>query len=125
MPRIPLNLVLLKGSTVKGYDIAGFERHHPVQTRANREALERMFLDGRLTPGPKIPLCILGHQVTRIYAYPPPFPIGARTSIGVYSYLGNVHFGATADHSSVPDVDAISTGMQRGFDRLLQQIPQP
>ncbi|MDG5485493.1 WS/DGAT/MGAT family O-acyltransferase [Mycolicibacterium gadium] len=75
-------------------------------------------------PGPKIPLYILGHQVTHIYAYPPPFPIGARTSIGVYSYLGNVHFGVTADHSSVPDVDAISTGMQRGFDQLLQQIPQ-
>ncbi|MDG5485492.1 NADPH:quinone oxidoreductase family protein [Mycolicibacterium gadium] len=50
VPRIPLNLVLLKGSTVKGYEIASFERHHPVQTRANREALERMLLDGRLTP---------------------------------------------------------------------------
>lgn len=74
-------------------------------------------------PGPKVPLYILGHQVTHIFAYPPPFPIGARTSIGVYSYLGNVHFGVTADDSTVPDVDAIAIGMQRGFDRLLQQIP--
>lgn len=50
VPRVPLNLVLLKGSTVTGYEIASFERHHPVQARANRDALEQMFLDGLLTP---------------------------------------------------------------------------
>jgi diacylglycerol O-acyltransferase / wax synthase len=74
-------------------------------------------------PGPKVPLYLLGRQVTHIYAYPPPFPIGARTAIGVYSYLGNVHFGVTADYSSVPDVDAITAGMQHGFDLLLNKIP--
>ncbi|TDK94327.1 wax ester/triacylglycerol synthase family O-acyltransferase [Mycobacterium paragordonae] len=74
-------------------------------------------------PGPKVPLYVLGRQVTHIWAYPPPFPVGARTAIGVYSYLGNVHFGVSADYSSVPDVDAIASGMQHGFDKLLNAIP--
>lgn len=75
-------------------------------------------------PGPRVPLYVLSRQVTHIYAYPPPFPVGARTAIGVYSYLGNVHFGVTADRSSVPDVDAITDGMQHGFDLLLDAIPR-
>lgn len=50
VPRIPLNLVLLKGSTVTGYEIASFERRQPEEANANRVALEQMFIDGRLTP---------------------------------------------------------------------------
>jgi WS/DGAT/MGAT family acyltransferase len=70
-------------------------------------------------PGPRVPLYMLGRTVTRIYAYPPPFPVGARTAIGVYSYGGNVQFGVTGDYSSVPDVDVICDGMQDGFTAIL------
>ncbi|MGI5271755.1 NADPH:quinone oxidoreductase family protein [Nonomuraea sp. CA-218870] len=50
IPRVPLNLVLLKGSTITGYEIGDFERHHPGQARANRDELEAMFVDGRVRP---------------------------------------------------------------------------
>ncbi|MFF0770333.1 NADPH:quinone oxidoreductase family protein [Nonomuraea wenchangensis] len=48
--RVPLNLVLLKGSIVTGYEIGDFERHHPDEAEANRRALESLLTDGRLKP---------------------------------------------------------------------------
>ncbi|MER7362558.1 NADPH:quinone oxidoreductase family protein [Nonomuraea wenchangensis] len=48
--RVPLNLVLLKGSTVTGYEIGDFERHHPDEAEANRRALEALLTDGTLKP---------------------------------------------------------------------------
>lgn len=50
IPRIPLNLVLLKGSTILGYEIVGFERHRAAEAESNRIALEQMILDGRVQP---------------------------------------------------------------------------
>ena len=50
VPRVKLNLVLLKGSTILGYEIADFERHNPDEARANRDSLEAMLVDGRLVP---------------------------------------------------------------------------
>ncbi|MFG1946248.1 NADPH:quinone oxidoreductase family protein [Nonomuraea sp. NPDC048826] len=50
IPRVPLNLVLLKGSTITGYEIGDFERHHREEAAANRDALEAMFVDGRVKP---------------------------------------------------------------------------
>ncbi|GAA4989103.1 NADPH:quinone oxidoreductase family protein [Yinghuangia aomiensis] len=50
VPRVPLNLVLLKGSTILGYEIGAFQRHHPAEAETNREALEAMLTDGRLKP---------------------------------------------------------------------------
>lgn len=48
--KVPLNLVLLKGSTICGYDIADFERHYPREAQANRVKLEQMLCDGRIKP---------------------------------------------------------------------------
>lgn len=50
IPRVPLNLVLLKGSSITGYEIGDFERHQPEQAAANRAALEEMLASGRLEP---------------------------------------------------------------------------
>jgi NADPH2:quinone reductase len=50
VPRIPLNLVLLKGCIVTGYEIAGFERRCPELATANRDALETLLATGRLIP---------------------------------------------------------------------------
>jgi NADPH2:quinone reductase len=50
IPKVPLNLVLLKGSLVTGYEIGDFERHQPDVAAANRDALEAMIADGRVTP---------------------------------------------------------------------------
>lgn len=50
IPKVPLNLVLLKGSNITGYEIADFERHQPEDAAANRIALEEMLATGKLTP---------------------------------------------------------------------------
>jgi NADPH:quinone reductase len=50
VPRAPLNLVLLKGSSIHGYEIVDFERHRPQEAEANRAALERMLSDGQVKP---------------------------------------------------------------------------
>lgn len=48
--RIPLNLPLLKGSTVTGYEIASFERREPERAATNRHALEELLASGRVIP---------------------------------------------------------------------------
>lgn len=48
--RIPLNLPLLKGSKVLGYEIASFEREESLAAHANRDALERLIASGRVRP---------------------------------------------------------------------------
>jgi NADPH2:quinone reductase len=50
IPRIPLNLVLLKGSIVTGYEILDFERRQPEQAATNRDELETMIADCRIVP---------------------------------------------------------------------------
>lgn len=48
--RIPLNLVLLKGSSIVGYEIADFERRESAEAARNRDDLEAMLVSGRLKP---------------------------------------------------------------------------
>jgi NADPH:quinone reductase len=50
VPKVPLNLVLLKGSEILGYEIADFERYRAAEAEANRTALEQMAVDGRFRP---------------------------------------------------------------------------
>ncbi|WP_019873674.1 wax ester/triacylglycerol synthase family O-acyltransferase [Sporichthya polymorpha] len=71
--------------------------------------------------GPTIPLYLLGRPLRRIANYAPPFPVGARSSITVYSYNGELVFGITTDRESLPDVDRIAAGIQRSMDELLER----
>jgi NADPH:quinone reductase len=48
--RVPLNLVLLKGSTILGYEILDFERKHPEEASRNRDALESLLASGAIDP---------------------------------------------------------------------------
>jgi NADPH2:quinone reductase len=50
IPRIPLNLVLLKGVVVKGYEIASFLRNEPDAAQRNRRELLGHLRTGRLRP---------------------------------------------------------------------------
>jgi NADPH2:quinone reductase len=50
VPKVALNLVLLKGSEILGYEIADFERYRAAEAAANRAALEQMAVDGRFRP---------------------------------------------------------------------------
>jgi NADPH:quinone reductase len=58
IPKIPLNLVLLKGVTVKGMEIRTFGQHQPELERRDREELLALFAAGRLRPhiGARFPL---------------------------------------------------------------------
>jgi NADPH:quinone reductase len=48
--RVPLNLVLLKGSTILGYEILDFERKEAAQAARNRDALESLLASGAIDP---------------------------------------------------------------------------
>jgi NADPH2:quinone reductase len=50
IPRIPLNLVLLKSVVVKGYEIASFLRNEPDAAQRNRRELLGHLRAGRLRP---------------------------------------------------------------------------
>jgi NADPH2:quinone reductase len=50
IPRIPLNLVLLKGVVVKGFEIRTFADHDPVHAARDRQELLALFEQGRLRP---------------------------------------------------------------------------
>ncbi len=50
IPRIPLNLVLLKGVVVTGFTMEGFARNRPGDMARDRAELAAMAADGRVTP---------------------------------------------------------------------------
>jgi len=50
IPRVPLNLVLLKGVAILGYDARSFGEHRPDELRRNRAELLAMLADGRIRP---------------------------------------------------------------------------
>jgi diacylglycerol O-acyltransferase len=68
--------------------------------------------------GPTMELYVQGRRIQTIGNYAPPFPVGARTSVTVYSYQGQLVFGVTGDKSSIPDVSVIVAGIGAGFDEL-------
>jgi NADPH:quinone reductase len=58
IPKIPLNLVLLKDVAVKGMEIRTFGQHHPEEEQRDQEELLALFAAGRLRPhiGARFPL---------------------------------------------------------------------
>jgi NADPH:quinone reductase-like Zn-dependent oxidoreductase len=50
IPRIPLNLVLLKGVIVKGFEIRTFSEHAPDDARRDHEELDELFVSGKVRP---------------------------------------------------------------------------
>ncbi len=71
--------------------------------------------------GPTVPLSLLGRRLLTIGNYAPPFPVGARSSVTVYSYGGNLVFGVTTDRDSLPDVDVLVNGIRSGLSELLSR----
>jgi NADPH2:quinone reductase len=50
IPRIPLNLVLLKGIHILGFEFAGFMAHAPDDVRRNEQELMELLSSKRVTP---------------------------------------------------------------------------
>jgi diacylglycerol O-acyltransferase / wax synthase len=69
-------------------------------------------------PGPQFPLYAAGKQM--LYAYPY-VPIAGSVPIGIaiFSYLGGLNFGVTADYDSVEDIDVLTRGIESGMSELL------
>lgn len=58
IPKIPLNLVLLKGASIVGFEFASFVRHAPGELERNETELFDLLAAGRVTPhvGARFPL---------------------------------------------------------------------
>jgi NADPH2:quinone reductase len=50
IPRIPLNLVLLKGIEVRGFQFLTFAQHHPDELRRNEAELDGWLASGQIAP---------------------------------------------------------------------------
>jgi NADPH:quinone reductase-like Zn-dependent oxidoreductase len=50
IPRIPLNLVLLKGVEVTGFTLSGLARHQPAEVERDRLELDELARSGRMVP---------------------------------------------------------------------------
>jgi diacylglycerol O-acyltransferase / wax synthase len=69
-------------------------------------------------PGPQFPLYATGRQM--VYAYPyVPIAGSVRIGIAIFSYLGSLKFGVTADYDSVPDIGVLTRGIESGVAELL------
>jgi NADPH2:quinone reductase len=50
VPRLPLNLAMLKGVTIHGFDFGGWARHGRERLAVTRAELNRMFAEGLIHP---------------------------------------------------------------------------
>jgi NADPH:quinone reductase len=50
IPRIPLNLVLLKGVIVKGFEIRTFSEHAPAEAKRDQQEIDDLFRAGKIRP---------------------------------------------------------------------------
>ena len=68
-------------------------------------------------PGPQFPLYLLGRRMVQAHPYA---PIGdnVKIAIAIFSYLGQVSFGITADSSAENALDVIAQGIHHGLAEL-------
>jgi diacylglycerol O-acyltransferase len=68
-------------------------------------------------PGPQQPLYANGRRMLECYPY---VPIGGRMRVGIaiFSYAGGLTFGLTGDYDSVPDLEMVGRGIEKGISEL-------
>jgi diacylglycerol O-acyltransferase len=76
-------------------------------------------------PGPQTTLYLAGRPLQHIWAYAPPFPIGTRAAIAIYSYNGDLHLSVTGDLATFPDVDVLVAGTEAGIRELMALTETP
>ena len=66
IPRIPLNLVLLKGVIVKGFEIRTFSEHAPAEAKRDQQEIDDLFRAGKIRPhvSAVYPLSKVGEALT-------------------------------------------------------------
>jgi WS/DGAT/MGAT family acyltransferase len=68
-------------------------------------------------PGPDFPIYMLGRKVLDLHPYVP-LAGGIRVATAIFSYLGRLHFGVTADFDGMPDVTVFTEGITAGLEEL-------
>jgi diacylglycerol O-acyltransferase / wax synthase len=69
-------------------------------------------------PGPQQPVQTLGRRMLESYPFVP--VVGSiRIVVAIFSYDGGLYFGVTGDYDGAPDIDVLTTGIERGMGDLL------
>ena len=74
-------------------------------------------------PGPQFPLYALGRRMIEAYPYVP-LASPARTGVAIFSYVGRLTFGVTADFDTIPDVGVLTGGIEQGMAELVKAAEQ-
>ena len=101
--------------------IAGAQDFAPptILAQASRMNFSTRFYNLLVTnvPGPQMPLFILGRRLEGVA--PVPFLAGDRAlAIAVMSYDGGMRFGLLADYDAMPDLDAVTDGVEQALAEL-------
>jgi diacylglycerol O-acyltransferase / wax synthase len=70
-------------------------------------------------PGPQHALYAVGRRMVEALPYVP-IAAPARVGVAIYSYDGWLHFGATGDFDSAPDVEVLTRGIELGMLELVK-----
>lgn len=103
--------------------IAGMQDFAPptLLAQASRMNFSGRFFNLLVTnvPGPQFPLYLLGSELRAVF--PLAFLAGDRAlAVAVMSYNGGVNFGLIADLDSMPDLDAVTDGIERSIEEYLE-----
>lgn len=80
-----------------------------------RASLFNLFVSN--VPGPSVPLYLAGHRLLASYPVSA-IADGQGLNITVLSYLGDLHFGLTADRDLVPDLDVLAGYLAEELEEL-------
>ncbi|HWT91912.1 MAG TPA: wax ester/triacylglycerol synthase family O-acyltransferase, partial [Solirubrobacteraceae bacterium] len=102
--------------------IAGAQDFAPptILAQASRMNFSQRFYNLLVTnvPGPQIPVYALGRRLEAVF--PVPFLAGDRAlAVAIMSYDGGMNFGLIADLDALPDLDAITDGLQASLAELV------
>jgi hypothetical protein len=75
-------------------------------------------------PGPQQPVQTLGRKMLESFPFVP--VVGSiRIVVAIFSYDGGLYFGVTGDYDGAPDIDVLTSGIERGMHDLLALAEPP
>jgi diacylglycerol O-acyltransferase / wax synthase len=75
-------------------------------------------------PGPQQPVQTLGRKMLESFPFVP--VVGSiRIVVAIFSYDGGLYFGVTGDYDGAPDIDVLTSGIERGMQDLLALAEPP
>jgi WS/DGAT/MGAT family acyltransferase len=75
-------------------------------------------------PGPQQPVQTLGRKMIESFPFVP--VVGSiRIVVAIFSYDGGLYFGVTGDYDGAPDIEVLTSGIERGMQDLLALAAPP